>query len=99
VPLGGGVRARVGGFHAAPASTQALQLVDTGMLVVTDRNLIFSGQHTAFKIRLASIVSFNPAQDGIGVCAGSRQQVFITGDGWFIYPVVYTLAQMCLAVR
>ena len=78
------------------ASTQQMERVDSGALGVTTKHLYFSSARKSFRIPYAKIVTFTPYSDGIGVCrdaATARPQVFVSGEGWFIYNLVKNLAQ------
>jgi hypothetical protein len=71
-------------------------LVDTGLVVVTDKNIYFSGPAKSLRIPYTKIVSFLPFEDGIGVIRDTptaKPQIFTNGDGWFTYNLVTNLAQ------
>lgn len=86
-----GVYYRVGAFKGhAVEHTERLH-VDTGLLVITNQNIYFKGSLTSFRIPHTKIVSYEPFTDGIGVmrdAANAKWQIFVTGDGWFIYNLV-----------
>lgn len=90
-----GVYYRVGGFKGQPVETTALARIDTGLLGVTTQHVYFAGGHKSFRIPYPKIVSFAPFSDGIGItrdAANAKPQIFVTGDGWFIYNLVVNLA-------
>lgn len=105
-PIYGGVSMRVVSglyVHAgAPVShtqtTEGLVTKDVGLLVMTDRNLYFRGQHQSLKIKLSSIVTFQPFNEGFGFCkagTSARDQAFSTGanEGWFSFTLARVLAE------
>lgn len=71
--------------------------IDTGWVVVTNKNIYFAGPRKSVRLPYAKIVSFEPFSDGIGVmrdASTSKPQIFVTGDGWFIYNLVTNISQM-----
>lgn len=91
-----GVYYRIGGFRGHPVETSQMERVDSGVLGVTTKHLYFASARKSFRIPYAKIVTFTPYSDGIGVCrdaATARPQVFVTGEGWFIYNLAKNLAQ------
>ena len=92
-----GVYYRVGAFKGHTVEHTERVLVDTGMLVVTQKNLYFAGPQKAVRVPYAKIISFEPFEDGIGIlrdAATAKPQLFVTGDGWFTYNLVTNLAQL-----
>jgi hypothetical protein len=92
-----GVYYRTSAFKGHPVTETQTVCVDTGVLGVTTKHLYFTGQSKGFRIRYDRIVTFTPYSDGIGVqrdAATAKPQTFLTGDGWFVYNLVNTLAQM-----
>lgn len=90
-----GVYYRIGGFKGYPVETQEMVHVDTGILALTDKHIYFGGERKSFRIPYSKIVSFRPYRDGIGVqrdAASARPQVFVNGDGWFLYNLAVNLA-------
>jgi hypothetical protein len=70
--------------------------IDTGLVVVTDRNIYFAGAKKSVRIPYAKIVSFEPFSNGIGImrdAASAKAQIFVTGDGWFTYNLVTNLSR------
>lgn len=91
-----GVYYRVGTFRGHPVEHSQLEEVDSGIAAVTTKHIYFSGSRKSFRVPYAKIVSFRPYSDGLGIYRDSalaHQQVFITGEGWFIYNLVVNLAQ------
>ncbi|HUU87063.1 MAG TPA: hypothetical protein VMX17_04845 [Candidatus Glassbacteria bacterium] len=71
--------------------------IDTGSMIITNKNIYFEGQKKTFKLPYNKIMSFEPYSDGVGVLkdtATAKMQSFITGDGWFAYNLVANLAKM-----
>lgn len=95
IRIASGVYYRIGGFKGRPVETQEMVHVDTGILALTDRHIYFGGEKKSFRIPYSRIVSFRPYQDGIGIqrdAASSKPQVFVNGDGWFLYNLAVNLA-------
>ena len=68
---------------------------DTGLLAVTTNGLRFVGTEKGFQIRFDGIGTFRPYGNGAGVEQKTRRrklQGFVTGDGWFIYNLMASLA-------
>ena len=92
-----GVYYRVGAFKGHTIERTERVLVDTGALVVTQKNLYFAGPRKALRVPFSKIISFEPFDDGIGIlreAATAKPQVFVTGDGWFTYNLVVNLARL-----
>ncbi len=91
-----GVYYRVGQFKGHPVETKERVHVDTGKLIVTDKNLYFAGGAKSFRVPYSKIVSFEPYSNGMGIMkdnATAKPQIFVTGDGWFVYNLVTNLSQ------
>lgn len=92
-----GVHYRIGGFKGKPVETTHRVKVDSGMLVVTERNVYFAGPSKSVRIPFDKIVAFHPYDDGVGVMrdsANAKAQVFVTGDGWFTYNLFVNVANI-----
>jgi hypothetical protein len=92
-----GVYYRVGGFKGTPVEKTQRVGVDTGMMVVTDKNIYFAGPIKSIRIPFAKIVAFHPYDDGVGVMkdvANAKAQVFITNDGWFTYNLLTNICNV-----
>ena len=90
-----GVYYRVGGFKGHPVERSELVEVDTGIVGVTSKRLYFAGPRKSLRVPYSKVVSFRPYSDGLGIyrdSASAKQQIFITGEGWFIYNLVSNLA-------
>jgi hypothetical protein len=91
-----GLYYRVGAFKATPVVTSALEAVDQGNVLITDKALYFQGAIKSFRIPFKKMVSFLPYSDGLGFfrnTANAKQQVIVSGDGWFYYNLITNLAQ------
>ena len=91
-----GLYLRTGGFRGVPQVTTHTLPVDSGILLVTDKHIYFTGHAKSFRIPYKKIVSFQPFSDGVGLCrdaASAKPQLFKTGDGWFTYNLLTNLAQ------
>ena len=91
-----GVYYRAGAFKGHPVEYTERVLVDTGLVVITNKNIYFAGPQKSIRIPYTKIISFEPFSDGIGImkdAATAKQQIFITGDGWFTYNLVVNLSQ------
>lgn len=92
-----GVYYRVGAFKGHPVEHTERVLVDTGLVVVTDKNIYFAGSKKSVRIPYAKIVTFEPFSNGVGVmrdAANAKAQIFVTGDGWFTYNLVTNLSRI-----
>lgn len=97
VRIAKGVHYRVGAFKGNPVQTTSMSLEDIGMLGATTKGVVFAGERKAFRVAHNKIASLVQYSDGIGVLKDSqtaRPIVFVTGDGWFSYNLLATLAQM-----
>ncbi len=92
-----GLYFRTGGFRGERVQTSQTVHADTGLLGITNKHIYFAGSIKRFRIKYDKIVTFEPYSDGIGIQkdnATAKPQLFITGDGWFIYNLVTNLAQL-----
>ncbi len=92
-----GVYYRFGQFKAAPIETTERTLVDTGDLVITSKNIYFSGSGKSVRVPYDKIVAFHPYKDGFGLMkdnATAKPQTFVTGDGWFVFNLVSNLSKL-----
>lgn len=70
--------------------------VDCGALGATSRHIYFVGDKERFRIRYDRIVSFKDYPNGFGLnrdAEKARHERFVTGEGWFTYNLVTTLAK------
>lgn len=92
-----GVYLRHSAFKGHRVETTERELVDEGLLVLTNKHIYFGGPRKSFKIPYKKIVSFTPFESGFGVVRDAqtaKPQIFFDGDGWFSYNLVTNLAQM-----
>jgi hypothetical protein len=92
-----GVYYRVGAFKGHAVESTERVHIDTGWVVITNKNIYFAGSQKSVRIPYTKIVSFEPFSDGIGVmrdAATAKPQIFVTGDGWFTYNLVTNLAKL-----
>lgn len=86
-----GVYYRTSAFKGHPVEYTKRVSHGKGLLVVTNKHLYFHGPLKSLRIGLQKIVSFEPYSNGIGITkdvANAKTQIFINGDGWFIYNIV-----------
>jgi hypothetical protein len=97
-----GLYTRVGAFRGHPIEATSVQLIDVGEMVLTDRQIYFSGPKVTLKIRYGSIVAFEALEDGIGVrMEGGPAKIFAVGEqwkrpgliGWYLHSVISLLCQ------
>ena len=92
-----GVNYRVGAFKGTPIEKTERVVVDHGMMVITDVNIYFTGPVKSIRIPYNKIVAFHPYDNGVGVmkdAANAKAQEFVTGDGWFIYNLLTSIAAL-----
>lgn len=92
-----GLYYRTGAFKGERVQTSETIHADTGLLGVTNKHIYFAGPSKRFRINYNKIVAFEPFSDGIGVqrdAQTAKPQSFSTGDGWFTYNLITSLAQM-----
>lgn len=92
-----GVYYRVGAFKGEAVESTERVHIDTGLVVVTDKNIYFAGPRKSLRVPYPKIVSFEPFSDGIGImrdAATAKPQIFVTGDGWSTYNLVTNLSQL-----
>lgn len=92
-----GVYYRVGAFKGHAVESTERVHIDTGWVVVTNKNLYFAGPKKSVRVPYTKIVSFEPFSNGIGVmrdATTAKPQIFVTGDGWFVYNLITNLAKL-----
>jgi hypothetical protein len=97
VKIANGVYYRVGAFKGHPVETSAMELIDVGKLGISDKQIYFVGVKKAFRVPYKKIIAFYPYSDGFGFfkdSANARQEVLVTGDGWFYINLVENLAKL-----
>ncbi len=91
-----GVYYRTSAFKGRPVETSSLDLMDVGKLGITTKYIYFVGSKKSFRVPYKKVVNFVPYSDGIGLfrdAANAKQQVFKSGDGWFLFNLVANLAK------
>jgi hypothetical protein len=102
VRIAQGLYYRTSAFRGNPVQYTETVQADTGVLGVTTKHLYFSGSVSKFRVRYDKIVEFTRYSDGVGIqrdVASAKPQVFVTGDGWFIFNLVRNLAAPHLETR
>ena len=92
-----GVYYRVGAFKGEAVESTERVHVDSGLVVVTNKNIYFVGPQKSFRVPYQKIVSFEPFSDGVGImrdATTAKPQIFVTGDGWFTYNLVINLSRL-----
>ena len=89
-----GVYYRVGQFKGNPIQTTQIVTVDKGILVATNKNLYFVGGAKSLRVPFNKIVTFQPYSDAIAISRDRviKQDIFKTGDGWFTYNLISSVA-------
>lgn len=91
-----GLYYRTSAFRGHPVEETRMAQLDTGTVGITDKHIYFTGNHKSFRIAYPKIVSFVPYSDGFGLfrdAANAKEQVFVTGNGWFCMNLVSNLAK------
>jgi len=73
-----------------------------GDLIITNKNLLFTGRKSGFKINLNEIVSISQYDDGVEMQRGSMVDspiLFQTNDGWFTYELIKGLTALDEKIR
>lgn len=81
-----GVYYHVGKFKTQNRTSVEHVHVDTGNLLITNKNIYFVGSTKAVKLPFPKIISVTPYSDGIMVLkdgATAKPAYFVTGDTWF----------------
>lgn len=92
-----GVYYRTGTFKGHSVSYTERVHVDSGLVIVTDKNIYFVGSQKSLRLPYGKILSFEPFSDGIGImrdASTAKPQIFVTDDGWFIYNLVINLSKL-----
>ena len=85
IPIPGlkGVRYRVGSFKGTSESHEELRKVDSGILLLTNKKLVFSGSNRIKTIKLDKIIQVYPYSDAIKISVDGRRKpsYFTVSDG------------------
>ena len=82
IKLAKGFYLRLGSFDSQSESSEQLKEIDVGVLSLTSKRLVFSGEKKTINIPLTNIISIDPYIDGIAVRSTkrSRTSYFIGTD-------------------
>lgn len=72
-------------------------LIDIGSLMITNKNIYFTGKKNRFGISLRNIISTTKYDDGIEIQKGNMinsPMFFETIDGWFTYELIKGLREL-----
>lgn len=72
-----GVHYRVGSIKPQRITSQELKHIDTGMLYITNKRLIFTGKIKNTTINLTKILSFTPYSDGVEISKSAGRSPFL----------------------
>ncbi|MEK6938465.1 MAG: hypothetical protein AABX04_05450, partial [Nanoarchaeota archaeon] len=77
-----GMSVRVGNFRGKSESHDELRVIDSGVLIVTNKRLIFIGPNRNSNIELKKLLHFNATSEGIMISLETRQkpQLFTVSD-------------------
>ncbi|MGQ9456365.1 MAG: hypothetical protein ACUVRS_00455 [Armatimonadota bacterium] len=92
-----GVYFRIGGGQGYPVTTESIEVVDRGCLILTTKHIYFVGLSKSFKISYSKIVSFQPYADGIGLVrdrANAKLEIFSVPEGWFVSNLAINLSNL-----
>ena len=91
-----GVYYRTGGSKGHPVEHSTMQLLGTGTLFVTNKNLIFHSRMKGSKIPYRKIIGATPYSDGIEIHsdgANAKRLTFQGMDSWFIMNLLSIIAE------
>jgi hypothetical protein len=99
VRLAKGLYYHTSAFSGRQIETHGMGQIESGTLGVTNKSLYLAGPIKSFRIPFTKIVNFVPYSNGFGIfrdATNARQQVFLTGDGWFPFNLLTNLSQLQL---
>jgi hypothetical protein len=94
IRLAKGIYYRHSRFKGYPVSTTSPEVVGTGSLFFTDRNLYFVSFNKTVRINYDKVIGLIPLWDGFSIYTDGRSgkpQAFGSGDGWFACNLVANL--------
>lgn len=97
VKVARGVYFRTSSFQGQPIDEYSFAVSDAGTLFITSQYLRFRGELKSLKLPYHKIAAFQPFSDGLGFCRDTmtaKTQIFLGGDGWFLYNLAVNLAQI-----
>ncbi len=81
IPLGHGVRARVGGFSGTAGATTNFQWLHSGVVFVSNKRIVFKGGGDIAIAPFHQILSYDPFPDGLSIIVQAIGTMQIkTGD-------------------
>ncbi|HSV75284.1 MAG TPA: hypothetical protein VLH79_16130 [Chthonomonadales bacterium] len=92
-----GVYYRVGQSRGRVEEHTSMEQADVGLLGLTTKHLYFAGDRRSLRLPYSKLVTIRPYNNGIGVVrdtATARPQLFVTGNGWFVYNLTMNLSAM-----
>lgn len=83
IPLGGGVRWRVGAARGKMVSQYGLVKVSSGRFIITNKRLMFAGDKKSFSVPFGKLVNIEMAEDGVvlGMATGKPRMVSFSSCG------------------
>lgn len=97
IPIGGGMYYRIGTSHPRTQQT-GLVPVDQGLMVITTKAIIFSGQQRNFRLPYSSILRLESFVDGFGIHENYGKglvfipaQIISADEGWYFYNLIAAL--------
>ena len=96
IDLPKGVYYPAGSFTGRPVGFLLNLWIDIGFLGISNKNLYFSGKSQSFRLEFSRIGLFSAYDDGIAIrqaAPNANPQIFKTGDGWFTYNLLMSLAK------
>ena len=89
-----GVYYRIGASKGTPVDTTYMDLIDTGCVCLTDKNIYFSSSNSSFRIPYNKIISVNPHSNGVEINTerSTDKPIFLEDiDTWFVQNVISNL--------
>ena len=75
-----GVSFKLGGGQSRSVSHEEIMDVDTGILTITNKRLVFTGQKKTINYNLNKIISITPYSEGVGIQRENKQKTeYFTG--------------------
>ncbi len=99
IDIAKGVYYPVGGFKGRSIGLIQNVRKDSGFLGISNKNLYFSGKSQSLRLEFSRIGTFSAYEDGIAIrlaAPNARTQIFKTGDGWFTYNLLMSLAKVAM---
>ncbi len=89
-----GIYYRVGGFKGRPLETTVMELISSGSVCLTDKNIYFSSPIKSLRIPYNKIINIEMYSNGIGLQkdGASSKPIFLeNANGWFCYNIISNL--------